>query len=104
RYGEVSGASLGNSERAEDYGSAVVGHGGCVDVGEEIVGTGQIKISGARHLSAVPRRIGCSPGCRVEGLQAVAVESKQTATVAATDEAERGYRAARIVDDAHEVV
>src|SRR5438105_4238965 len=55
---EVRRASIGNSVGPENDGSAVVEHGGRVNVGEKVVGTAQIKISGARHLSAVPRRVG----------------------------------------------
>ena len=76
---EVRRASIGYSVRTEDDGSAVVEHGGRVDVGEEVGGTASIEISGGRHLSAVPCRIGRSAGTCNESLQAVAVESEQAA-------------------------
>src|SRR5437762_11650483 len=47
---------------------------------------------------------GAPPAGGVETLQFGAVESEQAAAGPATDEAERGYRAPRIVDDADEVV
>jgi len=55
---EVRRATIGDPVWTKNDGSAVVEHGGRVNVGEKVVGTAQIKISGARHLSAVPRRVG----------------------------------------------